>query len=491
MQDSAGEATGAPSPGPTPDASATTAGTDVAGAAPSTSVPAGGTTSAAPPPSRWDRLRPELPWAGGVGLLALLMSLTAILFGTSLSALDEQTHLDYAWQVAHGNLPATGDQLSDYVLEQWSCRGQSNMPNLPSCADALAGGAEHVEYPAFGQQYNSFHPPVYYVTPAVTGLLAEAVGLEFSTGARLASTAWLVAGIVAVYAALRTWRLPRSWAASGAAVLLAFKPVIISGWQVTNDGPAMLVGAGALWVLGRWALRGRIGWVAPSLIALLAASTKVMSAVGILAVVGLIGVMAVADVRRRDWRTLGRRGATVLAPVVVTAVCWQLWDRFQSGRGDPGWDNPLFGISTRPVEGSPWDEVMPTLLDAFGLIRNSQLPGELDGWQVDALTSVWWVLLTAAPFMVLVAFGTARNERLLGIAAIAGTIGAGIIVQAQEVIGNDHAFRLVSGRYAITLLPITVAALALSLHHRRLAAAMHTAVAISVALMWLSLGGVL
>ncbi|MGC5628447.1 hypothetical protein ACPYO6_09415 [Georgenia sp. Z1344] len=443
------------------------------------------------PGTRWARLRPELPWAGGVGVLALLMSVTAILFGTSLSALDEQTHLDYAYQVAHGNLPADGDRLSDYVLDQWSCRGQSNLPDLPSCEDALADEVEPTAYPALGQNYNSFHPPTYYVTPAATGLVAEAVGLEFSTGARFANALWLTAGVVAVYAALRTWRLPRPTAASGAALLLAFEPVIVSGWQVTNDGPAMLVGAGALWVLGRWALHGRIGWLWPTLVALLAAGTKVMSAVAILAVVGLIATMAVADVRRRDWRTLGHRAATVLAPVAVVAACMVGWSRFQAGRGAEGWDNPLYGISTRPVEGSPWDETVPTLFDAFGLVKSSQFPGELTGWQLDTVTAAWWVLMAAAPFMVLVAFGAGRAERLLGLAAIAGTIGAGIIVQGQEVLSSDHAFRLISGRYAITLLPITVAALVASLHHRRLGTFLQVGVAVSVAVMWLSLSGVL
>jgi hypothetical protein len=437
-------------------------------------------------PSLWTRLRPELPWAAGVGLLALLMSMTAILVGTTMSALDEQTHMDYAWQISRGEIPAAGDDLSDYVLEEWSCRGQSNMPDLPP-----AGDAPTEDYPGHGENYNFFHPPAYYVTAAATGLVGEAVGLEFSTGARLASAAWLMIGMVAVYGALRTWRLPRSWAFSGAALLLAFKPVIASGWQVSNDGPAMLVGAGALWVLGRWALHGRIGPLWPTLVALLAASTKVMSSVGILAVVGLIAVMAVADVRKRDWRTLGRRAATVLAPVAVVGACMAGWSAFQSGRGDPNWINPLFGISTREVVGRPFDEVVPTLLDAFGLIKSSQFPTELDGWQITSVTSAWWVLLTAAPFMVLVAFGAMRNERLLGLAAIAGTIGAGIIVQVQEVVGNGYAFRLISGRYAITLLPITAAAFVLSLQHRGFAIALHTAVGLSVAVMWLSLGGVL
>ncbi|MGO1509097.1 MAG: hypothetical protein ACTHW4_00855 [Actinomycetales bacterium] len=442
-------------------------------------------------PSRWARLRPELPWAGGLALLTVLMTMTAILVGTSLSALDEQTHLDYAWQVAHGELPADGDQLSPYVLEQWSCRGQTNLPDLPACEGARGGDPVATDYPALGQNYNAFHPPVYYLTPAVTGLAAQAVGLDFTTGARLANAAWLTVGMVAVYAAMRTWRLPRPWAFSAGAALLAFKPVIISGWQVTNDAPAMLVGAGALWVLGRWALHGRIGWVWPTAIALLAASTKVMSSVAILAVVGTIALLAVADVRRRDWRTLGRRAATVLAPVAVVAACLTAWDRFQAGRGSSSWDNPLYGISTRPVEGSPWDEVMPTLLDAFGLIKNSQLPGELGGWQIDVVTAVWWVLLTAAPFMVLVAYGAGRSERLLGLTAIAGTIGAGIIVQTQEILSNDHAFRLISGRYAITLLPITVAAFMLPMYRRGFGIAVHVLVGLSVSVTWLSLGGVL
>src|SRR5699024_11080159 len=70
-------------------------------------TPASGDPAA---PSRWARLRPELPWAAGVGLLSLLMSLTAIMVGTTISALDEQTHLDYAWQISRGNVPAAGDE---------------------------------------------------------------------------------------------------------------------------------------------------------------------------------------------------------------------------------------------------------------------------------------------------------------------------------------------------------------------------------------------
>lgn len=414
------------------------------------------------------RRRVDALWVLVLVLAALSVSAAGVLNGTRLSALDEHTHLDYAWKISRGQLPYEGVELSPYTLEQWSCRGQDPIdPVLPACEDAEAGRVEPADYPARGENYNYWHPPLYYATTAAAGSVGGLVGLEFSTAARLSGGLWLAAAVAGMYLLLRRWGITPWVAAAGAGALLSVPVVAHASATVTNDAPAALVGVGALWILTRVFHDGRLGWLAPTLVAALAAGTKLMSAVAVLTAVGVVALSAVPAGLQRRWREAGRRAMIAVGPVLAVAAWAFLWPAYQAGRAVPGWTSPIGGVNTAAVVGAPLDEWAPTLMAVFGLTQDFYVQPEVMSLAITALVGALRVLLTAAPFMAVVAFEAHRPERVLGWAALLGALAVPLLVQGQEFLRGGGYFPTVSTRYGITLVPVTLAALAVVAHARR------------------------
>ncbi len=143
------------------------------------------------------------------------------------------------------------------------------------------------------------------------------------------------------------------------------------------------------------------------------------------------------------------------------------WAAFQGGRALEGWENPIGGVNTAPVSGLPFDEWAPTLASAFGLVDDFYLQPEFRSSLVLLVVGVLTVLLTAAPFMAIVAFRPGQAERVVGWAALVGAVAVPLLVQGQEFLRGGAYFRGVSARYAVTLVPMTIAALVLVAHDRR------------------------
>ncbi|TRW43590.1 hypothetical protein FJ693_17020 [Georgenia yuyongxinii] len=405
-------------------------------------------------------------WCLVLVLLGVGVSALGTLNAPSLSALDEHTHLDYAWKISHGQVPRAGDTLSPEIREEWACRSQDNLAQLlPACGSSSSAA----DFPFDAENYNTWHPPVYY---AVTGVLARAVtalpvDLTFTTAARLLGGAWLAAGLVALFAVLRMWRLPHWLAAAAAALVAGIPGVAHAASTVTNDAPAVLIGAGAAWVLTRVVRDGRTGWALPALVALLAASTKLMNAVAILTVAGVLLLWAVglwrAGQRPKAYRLLLITGAVVAAVGLVAFG----WGALQGARTPAGWTNPIGGTNTAPVHGLPLDEWAPTLMSAFGLVQNYYLQPAVTSTIVVAVVGLLAVLFTAAPLLGLVGFAKGSPERMVGWATLAGTLAVPLLVQVQEFLRGGEYFGIVSSRYAVTLIPLTVITLALVAHRQQ------------------------
>jgi len=414
--------------------------------------------------------RADLLWGSLLALMAAVLSAIAVLNGPAMSGLDEQTHLDYAYRISQGTIPHEGSKLSHEVMREWSCRGQAGIEGaLPSCQEATSGRVDAADYPARGENYNSWHPPLYY---AITAVLAKALeslplGLTFTTAARLTGALWLAAAVVAMFAVLRSWRLPGWLAAAGATTLLTVPSLVHASSTVSNDAPAALLGVAALWILTRAFRDQRVGWVLPTVLAVLAAATKLMSTVAILTAVGVVALSAVPALRERRTGDALRRIAVAVGPVVGIAAVALAWSAFQGGRAEPGWTSPISGVNTALVVGAPFDEWAPTLLSSFGLVDDYYLQPALASIAVGAVVAGLHVLLTAAPFTSIALFDRDRPERVLGWAALIGVIAVPLLVQGQELVRGGGYFPVVSSRYAITLIPVTVACLALVAGDRR------------------------
>lgn len=433
------------------------------------------------------RPRTNVLWCLALAVAALLVSFLGVANGPQLSALDEHTHLDYAWKVSRGELPYDGATLSPFTLEEWSCRGQDPISDiLPACPEAAAGDVVPGDYPARGENYNAWHPPLYYAAAAGAGLVAEAVGENFTTGARLSGGLWLAAAVVAMYGVLRRWRVRPVLAAAGAALLMAIPSIVHASSTVTNDAPAALIGVGGLWILTRVFREGRTGWFAwvlPTVLALLAAGTKLMSTVAILTAVGVVALSALPYLRERDWSEAARRVLVAVVPVIVVGGSALVWSGIQGPRALEGWTSPIEGVNTAQVVGAPFDEWAPTLTSSFGLVTDFYVQPQLMSALIWVAVGVLTLLLAAAPFLAIVAFRPGRPERVLGWAALVGAVAVPLLVQGQELVRGGGYFPTVSTRYAVTLVPITLAALVVVAQEKRY----HVLVAVLAAALYLGM----
>jgi hypothetical protein len=299
-----------------------------------------------------------------------------------------------------------------------------------------------------------------------------------------------VAALIGMYAVMRMWRAPRWLSAAAAATMLGIPSLMHAASTVTNDAPAALIGVGAAWILTRVFLRGQLGLVAPTVIAVLAASTKLMSTVAVLTAVGLVGLSAIGAWRRGARSEAVRRAGIAVVPALGIAAVAIAWSAFQAGRAEAGWVNPIAGVNTSEIVGLPFDEWVLAPTTTFGLVGDFWLQSTLTSNAIIGWVAVLGVLFTAAPFMGLATFEKLRPERIFGWAALVGVVAVPMLVQGRELLSGSY-FPHVTSRYAITLAPITIACLALVARERGFRVAAAAVPLIGYLVMVLSFAGVI
>lgn len=397
-----------------------------------------------------------------LGLLALVatLSLTAGHRGREISLFDEATHADYAYQVAHGHLPARGSLLDPSIRREWSCRG-STVRVMPPCTDEAAPPAA---FPSRGEDYNFGHPPVYY---AITGVLVRLLpGDNFITAARNLGTLWLYAGMVVMFFALRRFGIRWQLATAGAALLPLCPGVLHASSAVTNDAPAVLGGALGLLLLARLLVEGRTGWLLPAILTAFICSTKALNALPLLALAGVATALAIAQRRSEEPEGPRSRDLLVLAGAIGLSflVVYGGWAVVQSGRGVSDWVNPVAGISSKPVVGSPLDELLSTSLGSFGLVTGYYLQPQVSSEAVMIWARLVNVLLIAAPFMALVAYKRRSGSWLVGAATLTSLAVYPLLVELQVYLTSNSYFPTIIPRYGMALIPWVIACLALVAH---------------------------
>lgn len=408
-----------------------------------------------------DTLRQLLQVAMGLAVLSVIVTSLAVYNAPRFSLLDESTHLDYTWRAANFEVPRTGQELSHFTLDRWSCRGQPNEVIPPCGSDAPAG-----EYPSRGLQYNAKHPPTYYFATGVTArALSFLSGQDFQTAARWIGAVWMFGAMFALYVVLRSWRVPRLYAVAGGATLSLIPPLVHSSTTVTNDAPAALCGVGAVYILGRVVVHKKAGWLVPALVAGLIASTKLISAAAILTVALILMGMDLYRRRSRDHGQPSTMGPAI-AIVAAVGVVYLAWDFVQGARTVPNYTSPIAGMTTEPLSGLPFDEWLPSLV-AF------RVPG--DSYYLDPLINTSYILAwasafsplsLAAAFVVVCVFRRRSIAWYVGVATLLGTVVAPLAVQVEAWTLGRY-FVTPSTRYNISLLPLAVAAMVLLLWRYR------------------------
>lgn len=398
-----------------------------------------------------------------VALVYLVVSAAVVLPivlgpGTALSRIDEPTHADYAWRVAHFEVPYAGAVIAPDIRERWACVGQEGYELPPCGAEAPAW-----QFPYDGQQYNFSHPPVFYAAVGLPGrALAEATGTDFITAVRLLGVGWLAGGMMMMFVALRRWRVDPAAAIIAPLLLPAFPRVLHAVTTVNPDAATVVLGAAAVWLAARVFVDDDADWRVAALLAGAAGLLKTITAIPFIA----LGALLVFRMLR-DWRRGRPRGrdialvASMAGAILVPYVAWQAW---QGGRGDPGWQNPLVGLNTRDVLGLPGSEWVETIFTGFDLASDYYLQPPLDVALMVSWTRLLNVLLIGAVFAVVVACAKEPARRSLGWMALAGMALFPTVVQIQAYLSTavPQYFPHVTGRYGLSLIPVAVACIVIA-----------------------------
>lgn len=401
----------------------------------------------------------------GLFVLASALVVSAVKRAPGLSYYDEWTHADYAYQIAHGHIPARGSLLAPQIAREWSCHRGPGSYVTPACGSDAAVSS----YPLGGENYNFGHPPLYY---AITGILARAIdaiipGEQFITIARTLGLLWLYAAMLVLYAAIRRFGAGRRLAGLGAAGLALWPVVLHASSTVTNDAAAPLAGSLSLWVLARILVEHKTGWFLPTAVTIAITSTKVLNGFPMLCVAAVTAVLGIAMMRQRDrtWRDFMWITIGIVVGVLVVLEGWHL---FQSGRGAAHWTSPVQGINTRPIVGLPIQELFGTMFTGFQITSGYYLQPQIDGFLIHMWAQVLTVLIGVLPVMAITAFRRGRPEWILGVGTLFGIIAFPIVVQLETIVTAHGYFPTVNGRYGMTMIPwLMVCAAVVAAKHER------------------------
>jgi hypothetical protein len=383
----------------------------------------------------------------------------------ALSLLDEPTHADYAYELAYGHIPRAGSPLSKEILKEWACRGAPAGITLPPCGQP---DPQFSQFPNAGQNYNYGHPPLYY---AITGLLARAgdavvSGPHFIAFGRAVGVGWLFAAMLVFYLAVRRFGVRWPYAAAGAVLLPLCPGILQAASTITNDAPAALCGAAALFLFAGLLRTGRIGWIAPVVVTVLATATKVLNGLPMLLMAVVLVVLAIGRHRAGDPPAARRLLLTAVAIGVSFVVVFKGWALIQGVRAQDGWVNPILGQTGRPVKGVPFNELISPLFSGFQLVGGYYLPPQLNGESVTMWIALLSALIIAAPFVGLAGLPSRSPGWVIALTTLGGILAYPIIVELQVLVESDLYFPNVTPRYGMTLLPFAIACLAFVAHRR-------------------------
>ncbi len=399
--------------------------------------------------------------------------------------------MDYALKSPF-HVPRHGDTIGQEAMQEAACRGidyplrlsidalndwlhltgergiatlnSESVPRvqIPPCRSLLL---EADQFPNFGINTASTHPPVYYTT---TALAAEAFDAfpevdSKTTGARLAGILWLGAASVVLWYILGG--LGASiWSKALLVGFLAVSPRLLHESSIINpDTTALLGGVLVLAATLRWEAGRAPGWLVP-LAAMAAIWLKFTNAFAVGAAVLYLGVRAW---QQRDGftRQQVRRWLTVSgAAVALTLASVISWTTIQEARGlIPPEQLPTNAIYQ--VDSFQWDNLGQELFAAVTPLRDPFVPDTLPRNLLEPLGDLMNLLLLAGLGSVAVFSAKGSRHRALAAAAAAAMVATGVVTMTTAYLSVSAYFDT-NPRYGLSLLPFAVASVVPVLDNR-------------------------
>ena len=421
--------------------------------------------------------------------LAAVLVAVAVLVGLhvrdhpALSHLDELQHMDYTLKSPF-HVPRLGDTFGQEAMEEAACRGidyplrlsidalndwlhltgergvamispdSVRRVELPDCRSLLMTPEQ---FPQYGINTASPHPPVYYTITALGGSVFEAVpGVDSPvTGARLMGILWLGAAAIVLWYALGSLGAS-SYTKALLIGLLAVAPLVLHESSIINpDSTALLGGALVLAAALRWEAGRAPGWLLP-LASLVAVWLKFTNSVAVGAAAVYLAV--------RAWQqrgALNRQGIRSVAAVcgitvALTAASIFTWSAVQDARGHiPAEQLPTNAIYQ--VDSFQWERIGDELLSVVTPLRDPFVPDTLPRNLLEPLGDLLNLLVLAGIGAVALFAARGSQHRALGAAAATGMVATGVVTMVTSYLTLGIYFDT-NPRYGLSLLPFAVAA---------------------------------
>lgn len=238
---------------------------------------------------------------------ACLVGLVVLSFGLSwghvheygtVSPMDELQHLDYLIQIGDGHIARLGDQFTQEAMRLEACHRLDNEYDIkvPKCEADPAHAYEVTDFQEGGYNTAAIHPPTYYAVDNVIGRLLSRLlpgDQDMLVAGRMAGAFWLAGGAVLLWFLCREMGSDRILATALSSAVIVSPTILHASAVVTNDGTSILVGAALVLAVLRWE-RQRIPLWVPSILAALAAATKVTNLLAVALVIVYLLVRALA-----------------------------------------------------------------------------------------------------------------------------------------------------------------------------------------------------
>lgn len=243
------------------------------------------------PPLRNFRAWLKFRWVPVVLTIIALLTMGTTIAGHSkaMSPIDEWVYLDYLQKVPTQGIVHLGEPLSQESLGYMACYGQVFFGRDKGLE--CDGDYNRMQFPLLGTTSAQIYTPIYFAPTSFVGYAIHYVtGVDLIMAWRLASSLWLVAGILAFLMVLRLFRVPNVVQLMSGILLISapFSYMIYS--YVSTDAPALLCGS-LLVYFGVRFIRGQSrGWPLV-VVAAITAATKGTFVLG----VALVALMLLVE----------------------------------------------------------------------------------------------------------------------------------------------------------------------------------------------------
>lgn len=406
------------------------------------------TFSTGPAPSDQRRWVAYVLFALVVVAMPAVTTVLAVERSSQLSSLDEYAHIDYLRRVEAGEIPRVGDKILPETRRDIACRtiegrrvSDCSLPEIP--ADVIDAQA---------YSYQAQQPPLYYV---VTALLRQPISLVvngFVNSARLTGLVWLSSGLAVLWWFVRRRMHATAAVAAIACAIVGLAPNVVGqAATVNNDAGSVL--SGALLLVGYERLRRDLR---PRTVATAAAVAVLLVLVKPLVILGVGAITLALLLDRRDGR---RTMAIASVPALAVVAAYQGWQVVRDLRAVvPYAEVSQVLLSAKQTLTEYPFQALGTVLPRFLTAYYDWDAAPFAPTYVVGVATVVGLVFVLTPSLSTVLGDGRRDLRHLHLGILLVLLAAPLLLITQAYL-TVHKGGGANGRYALTLLPLTITAL--------------------------------